>query len=110
MDGEKKSALCDAAIALRDAHYVVRETGKPSSGSGERSRQRKKYVLRTTGLADIWKRSYEIEDRIFAATARQLVQWRVAAPIGGEVATFHDKMAARALAGLRDLRSGSGDR
>lgn len=86
LDGERVSELCTQARELRDACY---------SDDGE--------AIDAERLAEIYRRTWSIEDEIVRQTQEKLSAWRETPPSDDEIFAFHQEMVQRAQSALESL-------
>ena len=86
LDGQRASELCTRARELRDACY--------SDDGG---------AIDATRLAEIYQRTWAVEDAIVRKTQAKLEQWRETAPSDEEVFRFHRERASEALDAIEKL-------
>ena len=84
--GKKRSPLCSAAIAVRNACYD--EEGKK---------------LQTAKLRDIWTETWRLEDAILDEADQKLAKWRQSMPEPHAVAAFHRAVGRRAYGLVQNL-------
>lgn len=86
LDGKRVSELCSQARELRDACY---------SADGE--------AIDAERLAEIYRRTWSVEDDIVRLTQEKLAFWRMTPPSDDEIYAFHCEMARQAEAALESL-------
>ncbi|TVQ00272.1 MAG: peptidase C45 [Planctomycetaceae bacterium] len=93
LKGDKKSPLCDASRALRDAFYNEQPgaDGKPE------------LILDTAALPEIWARTLPTERSHLEVTAAALDTWRADGFSVEQARELHRRLAAETLAELTEL-------
>ena len=91
LDGDEYSPLCTSVLNIKRSNYF--DYG------------RKKRLLKTKNLKEIWELNYPVEDRIFEQTNKVLTQWRKNYPSVREVTDFHKKMASLAKSAIQKVEN-----
>lgn len=90
LDGEPTSPLCSAVLEIVEAEY--QRDG------------RRRALLNTEHLQDIWSVLFSTEDEVFDRTDRVLAQWRKRAPSRRVMTGVHEALAAEAMAAVLKVR------
>ncbi len=90
LDGALTSPLCSAVLEIVEAEY---------QRDGRRRR-----LLNTEHLQDIWSVLFATEDKVFDLADRALARWRKKAPSTRVMAGVHEALAAEAMAAVLKVR------